>query len=211
MSCRPSSARDARQVSRTFASGAIRPSRGTPIDCYAHNLSDDPDMRGILISGSDVSCRERLARALRTLSECNDVLVHATDEASLIANICRSIVHSSEYMLAWVGYVDHDDDQSVRFVAAARRDGVPRRTARELGRQRIRPRRDGRGYPHQHHPSDQRHPPSEAHLRRGAGESTSKACAASARSRSSSVARPSARCRSTAANSGASPTPKWSS
>jgi PAS domain S-box-containing protein len=88
------------------------------IDCYAHNLSDDPDMRGILISGSDVSSRERLSRALRTLSECNDVLVHATDEASLIANICRSIVHSSEYMLAWVGYVDHDDDQNVRFVAA---------------------------------------------------------------------------------------------
>jgi PAS domain S-box-containing protein len=88
------------------------------VDAYAHNFSDDPDMRGILISGSDVSGRERLAKALRTLSECNDVLVHATDEASLIANICRSIVHSSEYMLAWVGYVDHDDDETVRFVAA---------------------------------------------------------------------------------------------
>jgi PAS domain S-box-containing protein len=87
-------------------------------ECYAHNLSDDPDMRGILISGSDVSSRESLARALRTLSECNDVLVHATDEPSLIENICRSIVRSSEYMLAWVGYVDHDDDESVRFVAA---------------------------------------------------------------------------------------------
>jgi PAS domain S-box-containing protein len=88
------------------------------VDCYAHNLSDDPDVRGILIYGSDVSNRERLAKALRTLSECNNVLVHATDEASLIANICRSIVQSSEYMLAWVGYVDHDDEQNVRFVAA---------------------------------------------------------------------------------------------
>ncbi len=98
--------------------------RGNPsqpwhvIDCYAHNLSDDPDMRGILISGSDVSSRERLARALHTLSECNDVLVHATDEESLIKSICQSIVHSSEYMLAWVGYVEHDDEESVRFVAA---------------------------------------------------------------------------------------------
>jgi PAS domain S-box-containing protein len=88
------------------------------IDCYAHNLSDEPDIGGILISASDVSSRERLARALQTLSECNDVLVHASDEASLIANICRSIVHASEYMLAWVGYVEHDADQSVRFVAA---------------------------------------------------------------------------------------------
>ena len=88
------------------------------VDCYAHNLSDDPDMRGILISGSDVSSRERLARALQALSECNDVLVHATDEASLIKNVCQTIVHSSEYMLAWVGYAEHDDDESVRFVAA---------------------------------------------------------------------------------------------
>ncbi|HEV7958990.1 MAG TPA: PAS domain S-box protein, partial [Acidimicrobiales bacterium] len=88
------------------------------IDSYAHNLSDDPDVRGILVSSSDVSHRESLSRALRTLSECNEVLVHATDEASLITNICRSIVQTSEYMLAWVGYVDQDADQSVRFVAA---------------------------------------------------------------------------------------------
>jgi PAS domain S-box-containing protein len=88
------------------------------IDSYAHNLSDDPDVRGILVSSTDVSHRESLSRALRTLSECNEVLVHASDEASLISNICHSIVHTSEYMLAWVGYVDQDTDQNVRFVAA---------------------------------------------------------------------------------------------
>ncbi len=88
------------------------------VDCYAHNLTDDPDVRGILISGTDVSEREALSRALRTLSESNDVLVHATDEASLIRDICRSIVESSGHMLAWVGYVEHDTAQNVRFVAA---------------------------------------------------------------------------------------------
>jgi PAS domain S-box-containing protein len=88
------------------------------VDAYAHNLSDNPDVGGILVSATDVSNRESLSRALRTLSECNEVLVHATDEASLITNICRSIVYASEYMLAWVGYVDQDTDQSVRFVAA---------------------------------------------------------------------------------------------
>lgn len=88
------------------------------IDSYAHNLSDDPDVRGILVSSADVSRRENLSQALRTLSECNEVLVHAIDEASLITNICRSIVQTSEYMLAWVGYVEQDTDQSVRFVAA---------------------------------------------------------------------------------------------
>ncbi|MGA7834050.1 MAG: EAL domain-containing protein [Acidimicrobiales bacterium] len=87
-------------------------------DCYAHNLTDDPDLRGILISARDVSDREALSTTLRTLSECNDVLVHASDEASLIESICRSIVHSSGHMLAWVGYVEHDAESSVRFVAA---------------------------------------------------------------------------------------------
>ena len=88
------------------------------VDSYAHNLSDDPDVRGILVSATDVSNRESLSRALRTLSECNEVLVRATDEASLITNICSSIVQTSEYMLAWVGFVDQDTDQTVRFVAA---------------------------------------------------------------------------------------------
>ncbi len=89
------------------------------IDAYAHNLLDDPDIRGVLVSGGDVTDQENLTIALRALTRGNHVLMYATDESSLIARICDSIVDSGRYMLAWVGYAEHDDAQSVRLVAAS--------------------------------------------------------------------------------------------
>jgi PAS domain S-box-containing protein len=87
-------------------------------DSYAHNFADDPDIRGILISGGDVTEQELLARALTTLSRSSQLLIHATDERSLIEDICRVITHSGKYLLAWVGYVDEEDPQNVRVMAA---------------------------------------------------------------------------------------------
>jgi PAS domain S-box-containing protein len=85
---------------------------------YAHDLTDDPQVRGVLVSGGDVTERERLAKALRIQTEINQILVHATDEASLVEDVCRSIIDLGEYLLAWVGYAEHDDARSVRKVAA---------------------------------------------------------------------------------------------
>ena len=85
---------------------------------YAHNLIDDPDVGGILFSGADVTEQDRTTRALRTLSACNRVLIHATDETTLVDNVCRSITESGEYMLAWVGYINHDEGKTVRPVSA---------------------------------------------------------------------------------------------
>jgi len=86
------------------------------VDLYAHNLIDDTDVRGILVSGGDVSEQVSLARALRTLSQCNEVLIHAEDESTLITNICRTIIEAGGYGLAWVGYVQHDAARSIRVV-----------------------------------------------------------------------------------------------
>ena len=86
------------------------------VDLYAHNLTDDSDVRGILVSGGDVSEQVSLARALRTLSQCNEVLIHADDESTLIANICRTIIEAGGYGLAWVGYAQHDAARSIRVV-----------------------------------------------------------------------------------------------
>ncbi len=86
------------------------------IDCYSHNLTDDPDVRGILVSGGDVSEQVTLAHALRTLSRCSDIVVHANDEPTLTSNICRTIVESGRYVLAWVGYLEHDAEKSIRVV-----------------------------------------------------------------------------------------------
>ncbi len=58
-------------------------------------------------------------RALKLISECNEVLVRATDETSLLNEICRNIVVVGGYRLAWVGYREQDQAKSIRPVAQA--------------------------------------------------------------------------------------------
>jgi diguanylate cyclase (GGDEF)-like protein/PAS domain S-box-containing protein len=60
---------------------------------------------------------QRLNRALRTISRCNEVLVHATDEATLLQDMCRTVVETGQYRVAWVGYAEHDPARSVRPAA----------------------------------------------------------------------------------------------
>jgi PAS domain S-box-containing protein len=59
----------------------------------------------------------RLNRALSTLSRCNAVLVHATDEAQLLNQICEILVHVGGYRLAWVGSAEHDERKTVRLAS----------------------------------------------------------------------------------------------
>lgn len=56
-------------------------------------------------------------RFLKTLSRCNETLVHAVDEASLLQDMCRVIVEAGEFPMAWVGYIQHDDAKSIRVMA----------------------------------------------------------------------------------------------
>jgi len=61
----------------------------------------------------------RLNRSLRLLSDSNLLLVHAADEATLLEDICRLMVESGDYVMAWVGVPDNDTQKSVRPVAVA--------------------------------------------------------------------------------------------
>jgi len=61
----------------------------------------------------------RLNRALQTLSDCNQALVRAPDEATLLADVCRLLVERGGYRMAWVGYAERDETKSVRPVARA--------------------------------------------------------------------------------------------
>ena len=58
-------------------------------------------------------------RAYRLLSECNQELVRATNEVSLLEAICQHIVTIGGYRLAWVGIAEQDEDKSVRPIAQA--------------------------------------------------------------------------------------------
>lgn len=58
-------------------------------------------------------------RTLRVVTSGHQALIRATDEASLMDAICRTIVESGDYRLAWVGQAENDEAQSVRPIGAA--------------------------------------------------------------------------------------------
>lgn len=60
---------------------------------------------------------EKANRALRTLSACNMALVRAASESGLLASICRLIVDTGGYRMAWVGFPEQDAAKTVRPVA----------------------------------------------------------------------------------------------
>ncbi len=96
------------------SSGEWRFIEGVLTDCL-----NDQAIHGIVGNGRDVTDRTYLTRALSTLSEGNQILVHAVDEETLIADICQAVVTAGAYPLTWVGYAEPDDAKSVRKVAAA--------------------------------------------------------------------------------------------
>jgi diguanylate cyclase (GGDEF)-like protein len=61
----------------------------------------------------------RLYRALRTLSAGNRALSRAQDEKTLLQDMCTAIVEQGGYRMAWIGYIEHDDHQSIVPMAHA--------------------------------------------------------------------------------------------
>jgi PAS domain S-box-containing protein len=106
----------------------VRKADGTYIylEALANELFDDPAIGGMIITARDMTERKRaeselhrLNRALRTTSDCNLVLVRATEEAALLRDICNVIVQVGGYKLAWVGYLVEGSDSPVQLVAQA--------------------------------------------------------------------------------------------
>jgi PAS domain S-box-containing protein len=84
----------------------------------------DGQHSGCLALVSDITERKRaeealrrLNRELRAISNCNQALLRATDERSLLEEICRIVCEEAGYRMAWVGYAEHDEAKSVRPVA----------------------------------------------------------------------------------------------
>src|SRR6516162_11301967 len=61
----------------------------------------------------------RLNRTLRTLYECNQALVRATEEYELLRSVCRILVEVGGLRMAWVGYREFNPEKTVRPVAEA--------------------------------------------------------------------------------------------
>jgi PAS domain S-box-containing protein len=60
-----------------------------------------------------------LNRDLRMLSDCNQVLVRASDEAVLLDEICRIVCEEGGHAMAWVGFAENDPDKTIRVAAQA--------------------------------------------------------------------------------------------
>lgn len=65
---------------------------------------------------------ERVIRALRTLSAGNHTLLHASDEQELLREMCQVIVDKGGYRLAGVGYAEHDEEKSIRWMVGVGMD-----------------------------------------------------------------------------------------
>lgn len=61
----------------------------------------------------------RANRSLRMINICNEVIVRATNETQLLAEVCKSIVETGKYRLAWIGYAQNDEHKSVKPMAFA--------------------------------------------------------------------------------------------
>ncbi|WP_305043081.1 ATP-binding protein [Geoalkalibacter sp.] len=73
---------------------------------------------------------ERVSRALKTRSGCNQAMLRVADEFKLMQETCRIIVEEGGYVLAWVGLAETDEDQTVRPVAQWGQDNGFLRTER---------------------------------------------------------------------------------
>lgn len=61
----------------------------------------------------------RANRGLRVLIRCNEALVRKAQESELLEKICRIIVDTGGYHMAWVGFAQHDENKTVLPVAQA--------------------------------------------------------------------------------------------
>ncbi|HXV21038.1 MAG TPA: EAL domain-containing protein [Desulfuromonadales bacterium] len=65
----------------------------------------------------------RLNRTLKVLSRCNETLVRATDEKTLLHGVCDILVSLGGYLLAWVGFPRLDAARTIKVAAHAGANG----------------------------------------------------------------------------------------
>jgi len=59
----------------------------------------------------------RLNRALQALSHSDRALTHAKDETEYLEEVCKFIIEDCGYLLVWIGFVENDENKTVRPVA----------------------------------------------------------------------------------------------
>ncbi len=101
-----------------------------PVELFLHATKDtEGDVLHYHAFVTDITERkraqeemERLNRALRIISECNEVLVRTADESELLQRVCDLIRNIGGYGLVWVGFLEDGEFRNVRPVAWSAQD-----------------------------------------------------------------------------------------
>ena len=56
----------------------------------------------------------RMNRELQAIRECDQMIVHSTDETALLTDVCGILCTTAGYRLAWIGSVEHNEEKSIR-------------------------------------------------------------------------------------------------
>jgi PAS domain S-box-containing protein len=62
---------------------------------------------------------QRVNRALKMISECNQAMIRVKDELEYLQKVCQTIVEHGDYHSCWVGFAFQDEAKSVKPVAWA--------------------------------------------------------------------------------------------
>lgn len=77
--------------------------------------------QGRLVMASDITARliaerefTRISRAQAMLGRCSEAVIHASERQALLDAVCRIVVETGGYRMAWVGFAESDAAGSVR-------------------------------------------------------------------------------------------------
>jgi PAS domain S-box-containing protein len=95
-------------------------------DCIAQTYEKSPGEQHVVVISRDVTERKekeselaKLNRALRALSDSNQAMMRAENEAEYLAEVCKIVVKDCGHPMVWIGFAEQDEGKTVRPVAHA--------------------------------------------------------------------------------------------
>jgi PAS domain S-box-containing protein len=113
-------------VTETFSNDLTSSRRYFEVSHNPITIVEAGEVIGVAVYARDITERKQvevelrhLNRKLRALSHCNEAMLRARSEDTLLNDICRIVCNEAGYQMVWVGFAQHDAAKTVRPVAWA--------------------------------------------------------------------------------------------